>query len=160
MWLQFISVRVCVVGVQGWWGEWHCIIWINRMFLLITCCVYVCVRLPLKNANDRLHVINNMGPVMERCSAEVSKLSVRQLDFHTQPGGWKGSQKPIGGEGGGVREGRPERQRGLLPQPFVHNSSLCFKGLFSHSKNWPRGEFVNNVVIWVVRHIYFLVSFD
>lgn len=50
--------------------------------------------------NDRLHIINNMGPVMQLCSVAVSRLSVRQLDFHTQPGGGRAT-KSLGGEVGG-----------------------------------------------------------
>lgn len=42
-------------------------------------------------------------------------------------GGWKANNKQRGGwvGGEGVSEGRPEGQRGLVPQPFVHSSSLC-----------------------------------
>lgn len=70
--------------------------------------------------NGRLHIINNTGPVMQPCLAEVSRLSVRQLDFHTQPGGGRATRS-LGGEGGSERAG----QRGLVLQPFVHSSSLC-----------------------------------
>lgn len=75
--------------------------------------------------NDRLHIINNVGPVIQPRSAEMSWLSVRQLDFHTLPGGGRASRS-LGGEG--VREGGAwgqRGQRGLVAQPFVHSSSLC-----------------------------------
>lgn len=45
-----------------------------------------------------------------------------QLDFHTQPGGGRATIS-LGGEGGGVTKGGPERQRGLVPQAFVHISA-------------------------------------
>ena len=59
--------------------------------------------------NGRLHIINNMGPVMQPCLAEVSRLSVRQLDFHTQPGGGRATRSLGGGWGGSERAGQRGR---------------------------------------------------
>jgi len=73
------------------------------MFLLIVrvcVCGCVCVGVcHLMQINDRLHIINNVGPVIQPRSAEMSWLSVRQLDFHTLPGGGRASRS-LGGEGG------------------------------------------------------------
>lgn len=60
--------------------------------------VYVRVGSFRMQINDRLHDINNMGPVMQLSSAEVSRLSVHQLDFHTQLEEGSGGGQPKSSE--------------------------------------------------------------
>lgn len=77
--------------------------------------VYVCVCSFRMQINDRLHVINNVGPVMQLSSADVLRLSVRQLDYHTQLG------VGVGGGGGSQRvdyRGQKAGAATLCPLPL------------------------------------------
>lgn len=91
---------VCVVVCLGW--GWEGVIVSYKLtqkhvspYRMVS--VYVRVGSFRMQINDRLHDINNMGPVMQLSSAEVSRLSVHQLDFHTQleEGSGGGSQNPV-----------------------------------------------------------------
>lgn len=90
---------VCVVVCLGW--GWEGVIVSYKLtqkhvspYRMVS--VYVRVGSFRMQINDRLHDINNMGPVMQLSSAEVSRLSVHQLDFHTQleEGSGGGQPKP------------------------------------------------------------------
>lgn len=87
--------------------------------------------------NDMLHIINNMGSIMRLCSVEVSRLSARQLDFHTQPGGGKATRS-LGGEGGSERAGQGGRG-GWCRNPLSTASPYVFKVCFHIVKCDPRG---------------------
>lgn len=98
------------------------------MFLLIALVsVYVCVCHLRMQINNRLHIINNMGPVMQPCSVEVLRLSLRQLDFHTQPGGGRATRSL----GGGGQRGRARGAEGagaatLCPQLLLMSLGFVF----------------------------------
>lgn len=79
-------------------------------------CARACLHHFTMQITDGFHIISKMKPVMWPHLAEVSDPGCTSWTF-THTGGWG-----VGG-GAGVREGRPEGQRGLVPQAFVHSSS-------------------------------------
>lgn len=89
---------VCVVVCLGWW--WGDIIPYEltqkhvSAYRVVIVYVFVCACLLPENANEWLHIINNMEPVNAvMFSCGVKSVSAPAGLSHSA-GGWKGDQKP------------------------------------------------------------------